>query len=349
MSGGAVRGKIAFLCFVSALSSGCIVRSVEDRFIFFPTRQLVGSPSDVGLDYTAVHLTADDGTRLHGWWVPADPERAVLLFLHGNAGNISDRVESIQTFHDLGLSVFIFDYRGYGESSGSPSEKGTYADAEAAWRYLKEERGIAPERIVIFGRSLGGAVACDLAIRHPPRALVLESTFTSIRDMAAAAMPLLPVGPFLRTRYDTLSKIRRITVPVLVVHSSEDEVVPYRQGVALYDAAPPPKAFVELRYGHNEGFILSGETYTKGVDTFLTAHVAPPPPPPKQAKRTKAESHETAAAEEPAAHEQPASPSDTLSREQIEEPSEPDAEQAPDAEAPPDTQGTRSDEPPILD
>ena len=348
MSGGAARRQVVLLCLVSALTSGCVVRSVEDRFIFFPTRQLVGSPADAGLDYTSVHLTTDDGTRLHGWWVPADPERAVLLFLHGNAGNISDRVESIQTFHDLDLSVFIFDYRGYGESTGKPSEAGTYSDAEAAWRYLTEERGIAGDRIVIFGRSLGGAVACDLATRHAPRALILESTFTSIRDMASAAMPLLPVGRFLRTRYDSLSKVSQITSPVLVVHSREDEVIPYRQGVELYDAAPQPKSFLELRFGHNEGFILSGETYTKGLETFLAEHVAPLPKP-KEAKRAKSEHPKTAATDEAKRGETSEGPGATLAQPPTGETPEPDAEEPPDAEQPPDLNAVPSDEPPILD
>jgi uncharacterized protein len=264
-------------CALASLTSGCIVRSVEDRFIFFPTRELIGSPADAGLDYSDVVLRTDDGVRLHGWWVPAEPERAVVLFFHGNAGNISDRVESIRTFHDLDLSVFIVDYRGYGRSDGVPSEPGTYHDADAAWSFLTVDRGIAADRIVVFGRSLGGAVACDLATRHQPRALILESTFTSVRDMAVAAMPLLPVAPFLRTRYDSLSKIGRVHCPVLVIHSRDDEVVPFKLGQQLYEKANAPKTFVELRYGHNEGFILSGETYTAGLDQFLTEQVAAAP------------------------------------------------------------------------
>jgi len=238
---------------------------------------LIGSPRDLALEYTSVHLTTDDGVRLHGWWVPSDPERAVVLFFHGNAGNISDRLDSIRIFNELDLSVFIFDYRGYGESEGEPSEQGTYRDGEAAWRYLTEERHIDPARIVMFGRSLGAAVATQIAIRHKPRALILESAFTSIRDMARAAMPWVPVGPFLRTHYDTLRAVRSVECPILVVHSRDDEVVPFAQGKAIFDAAREPKAFLELRYGHNEGFILSGNTYTDGLEAFLTAQVAPLP------------------------------------------------------------------------
>jgi fermentation-respiration switch protein FrsA (DUF1100 family) len=256
------------------------MRSVEHRFIFFPTRELIGSPRDAGLDYSDVYLTTEDGVRLHGWWVPAQPERAVLVFFHGNGGNISDRVESIRQFHDLDLSVFIVDYRGYGRSEGTPSEAGTYLDAEAAWAYVRSELGVAADRIVLFGRSLGAAVAIELATRHTPKAIIVESAFSSIPAMAAATMPL-PVGPFLRTRYDNLAKIGLMPCPVLVVHSRDDEIIPFRQGEALFDAAPEPKAFVELRHGHNEGFILSGERYTGGLQVFLTEHVAPPPARPK--------------------------------------------------------------------
>jgi len=253
------------------------MRAVEDRFIFFPTRELIGSPKDIGLAYVSVHITADDGVRLHGWWVPAEPERAVLLFFHGNAGNISDRLDSIRIFHELDLSVFIFDYRGYGQSEGVPSEQGTYRDAEAAWRYLTEQRHIEPSRIVMFGRSLGVAVAAESAARHAPKAVILESGFTSIRAMARAAMPWLPVGPFLRTRYDTVRNVARIACPVLVVHSRDDEVIPFAQGQELFNAVRGPKAFRELRYGHNDGFILSGDTYIDGLESFLSTYVAPRP------------------------------------------------------------------------
>jgi hypothetical protein len=260
---------------VVLLAPGCM-QGFEDRFIFFPVRELIGSPADLGLDFTDVHFAASDGVRLHGWWIPAEPERAVILFLHGNAGNIADRLESIRIFHDLGLSVFIIDYRGYGRSEGSPSEQGTYADAGGAWLYLTAERGIAAERLVVFGRSLGAAVACQLAVDHTPRALILESAFTSVRDMARAAFPVLPVGSLIRMRYDNLAKIERVACPVLFVHSREDEIVPFEHGRRLYEAARAPKAFVELRYGHNEGFLLSGEVYTDGLEAFLVEHVDAP-------------------------------------------------------------------------
>jgi len=293
-----VRLIVAVALGCALLSSGCLMRAVEDRFIFFPTRQLVGSPKDIALDYSSVHITTSDGVRLHGWWVPANPERGVVLFFHGNAGNISDRLDSIRIFHELDLSVFIFDYRGYGQSEGEPSEQGTYRDGEAAWRYLADERHVDPTRIVMFGRSLGAAVAAEIALQHRPRALILESAFTSIRAMARAAMPWLPVGPFLRTRYETLRKVRAVECPILVVHSRDDEIVPFEQGKALFDAAREPKAFLELRYGHNEGFILSGNTYTDGLEKFVSAQVAPRPAR-KQEKQPVAQAEPKGAAPKP--------------------------------------------------
>jgi hypothetical protein len=271
-------GGLLLMLGCALATAGCTMRGVEHRFIFFPSRELIGSPRDLGLEYTSVHVTTSDGVRLHGWWIPAARERAVVLFFHGNAGNISDRLESIRIFHELGLSVFIFDYRGYGQSQGAPSEQGTYDDAETAWRYLLEQRRVERDRIVMFGRSLGAAVAVESATRHAPKALIVESSFTSIRAMARTAVPWAPIGPFLTTRYDTLSKIPRVGCPLLVVHSRDDEVIPYAQGRALYDAARDPKQFLDLRYGHNEGFLLSAEAYVAGLDAFLTRFVAPRPP-----------------------------------------------------------------------
>jgi fermentation-respiration switch protein FrsA (DUF1100 family) len=203
--------------------------------------------------------------------VPARQERGVILFFHGNAGNISHRLDTLEIFHTLGLSTFIIDYRGYGQSEGRPSEQGTYLDAEAAWRYLVEQRQVPPERMIIFGRSLGGAVAAWLAQAHPPRALILESTFTSLPDMAATYLPFLPVRSLARFDYNTLARLPDIHCPVLVVHSPDDEVVPYSHGRQLFEAASEPKEFLELRGGHNEGFLIS-DNYQAGLEAFIARY-----------------------------------------------------------------------------
>jgi hypothetical protein len=174
-------------------------------------------------------------------------------------------------FHDLGLSVFIIDYRGYGRSGGSVDEAGTYMDARAARRYLVENRNVAPQSIVYFGRSLGGAVAVELATEHAPKALILESCFPSLADVGARAYPLLPVRRLLTIRYDSTQRISRVTCPTLVIHSRDDEIVPFELGRRLFDLAVGPKTMLEIRGDHNAGFIESGSTYTEGLSDFFTS------------------------------------------------------------------------------
>ena len=159
-------------------------------------------------------------------------------------------------FHRLGLSTFIIDYRGYGQSEGSPSEQGTYLDAEAAWRYLVEERGVPPDQIIVFGESLGGAVAAWLAQTHSPQALILLSTFTSIPDIGAQTYPFMPVRMLARIQYNTLARMPEINCPVLIVHGQEDEIVPYGHGQQLFEAANQPKEFLEIKGSHNEGSLF---------------------------------------------------------------------------------------------
>lgn len=245
----------------------------QARFIYFPTRRLEASPARIGLAYESVTLVTEDGVKLSAWFIPAPEARGALLFFHGNAGNISHRLTSIEQFHRLGLHVFIIDYRGYGQSEGQPTEAGTYRDAAAAWRYLTEERGFKPEQIVIFGRSLGGAVGAWLAQNQPPAALILESTFTSIPDMAARQFPFLPTRLLARIRYNTLERLPQVTCPVLIIHSPADEIIPYSHGRRLFEVANEPKAFLELQGGHNEGFMLSSPAYEAGLEAFIAKHL----------------------------------------------------------------------------
>lgn len=238
-----------------------------------PSRELAATPRDIGLAYESVQFEAADGVRLHGWHVPAPNARATLLFFHGNAGNISHRLDSLRIFHGLGLNVFIFDYRGYGQSEGRPSEEGTQRDASAAWRHLVETRGEAPERIVLFGRSLGAALAAWLAARERPGALILESAFISVPELAAELYWWLPARRLARLHYATRDYLADVRAPVLVAHSPDDEIIGYRHGRALFDAAHAPKAFLELEGDHNMGFLLSGDTYVRGLDAFLSAHL----------------------------------------------------------------------------
>jgi hypothetical protein len=196
-----------------------------------------------------------------------------VLFCHGNAGNISHRLDSIRLLHSLGLQVLIFDYRGYGHSEGAASEKGSYRDADAAWRYLVDVRGLPADRIILFGRSLGAAVAADLASRTRPAAVIMESAFTSVPDMAAGIYPWLPVRLLSRYRYDNLDKITRISAPLLLVHSRQDEIIPFAHGERLFERAREPKQFLEINGGHNDAFLTSRKAYTHGLESFLAAHL----------------------------------------------------------------------------
>ncbi len=251
---------------------------LQERLVYFPIRAWAATPADAGLPYEEIWFEAADGVKLSGWFIPAESARGVILFFHGNGGNISHRLWSLELFHRLGLSVFIVDYRGYGQSEGSPSEQGTYLDAEAAWRYLVEERQIPSTDIIIFGESLGGAVGTYLAQRHTPGALILLSTFTSVPDMGVQAYPFMPVRLLARVHYNSLERLPEINCPVLIIHSPADEIVPYRHGQQLFVAANEPKGFLEISGSHNEGPIISVAQYKAGLEAFFTQYGDRRPP-----------------------------------------------------------------------
>jgi uncharacterized protein len=249
----------------------CILVGVfERRLIYFPTRDYDATPSDIGLDYQSVTFMSNDGVNLTGWYVPNEVATRTILFFHGNAGNISHRLTTIQTLHRLGYNVFIFDYRGFGQSDGSPSESGLYADARAALQYLTQTQKQPVERIVFCGRSLGGAVAIELATHHAPRALVVESTFTELADVGRIHYPFLPVKLILRDRFKSIERIGKLTCPKLILHGADDTLIPIELGRKLFDAAAEPKQFIETPGGHNEaGFTYSTE-FTDKLGEFLS-------------------------------------------------------------------------------
>ena len=250
----------------------------QGRMVFlsnFPGRALDASPSNIGLNYEDVSLTTGDNERLHGWYIPAVDSRGVLLFFHGNAGNISHRLDSIKIFHELGLDTLIIDYRGYGQSTGKTSEQGTYLDAQAAWDYLINSRGVPADQIIVFGRSLGGAVGAWLGVQHIPAAVIIESSFTSAVDMAHRLYPFLPVRLITRLHYPVADYAARLDCPVLVVHSRHDEIIPFTMGQAIYAAVKQQKKFLELRGDHNNGFLISQEDYIVGLKDFTQAILGP--------------------------------------------------------------------------
>ena len=238
--------------------------------VFFPQKRLEASPADLGLGYEDIWFKAADGTALHGWLVPAAGAGPLLVFCHGNAGNISHRVENLRLLHDLGLAVFIFDYRGYGNSQGRPSERGFYLDAEAAQdqALALAERGRSP--LIIFGRSLGGVAAVHMAARRAPAGLVLESTFGNLGEIGAAHFPLPLLRASLRGHFNAAGEIGRVSAPLLFLHGDADDIVPLKLGRALYEAAPGPKRFVTLAgAGHNDTYLRDGPLYWRVWREFL--------------------------------------------------------------------------------
>ena len=221
--------------------------AIQDYFIFHPAGIVDLDPGRLGIRYEDLRIRTSDGETLAGWFVPAGSPRATVLFLHGNAGNIGHRLHALMGLPEAGLSVLIIDYRGYGESTGSPSEEGLYRDAEAAWDHLTGERGLSPGSIVLYGESLGSAPALHLAARleragkEGPAAIVLEGAFTSALEMGKRAFPFLPVSWVLRSRFDNLSRIREVTAPLLIIHAAHDEVVPIEMGRRLLEASASRK------------------------------------------------------------------------------------------------------------
>lgn len=256
-----------FLALILACIGGWIWL-FQERMVFFPSRESVVTPAAAGMRYEDVFLETPDFGSLHGWYLPADEPRGTVLFCHGNAGNISHRLETLTLLHGLRFNVLIFDYRGYGRSTGKPTEDNTYEDASLALAYLLSEKGESPSRIVLMGRSLGAAVAVHLAAKFSPAALIIESGFTSVPDLGKRIYPFLP--RFLaRIRYDSMSRIAAIKCPILVAHSPDDEIIPYAMGRKLYEAAVGPKRFLEMRGDHNAGFLVSGCAYIEGLELFF--------------------------------------------------------------------------------
>lgn len=242
---------------------------VERIFIFFPSRKLACTPFHLGLPFQECFFTTADGLRLHGWYIPAGAAAPVLLWCHGNAGNISHRVENIALLHQVGLGVWIFDYRGYGLSQGRPSEAGVYLDAQAAYQCLCQSFGIPAASVIIFGRSLGCAVAAELATRVSARALILESAFTNLGDMARYHYAWLPGKSLWAQKFDLTQKLPRLTLPKLFIHGEQDTIVPYWMGKQLYELALPPKEFHAIPgAGHNDTYQIGGPAYLARLTSF---------------------------------------------------------------------------------
>ena len=244
------------------------IRFLEKKSLYFPLRKIESTPRDTGLDYEEVFVTTKDGIQISAWFIPSESPQATILFSHGNGGNISHRLEKMKILNDLDLDIFIFDYRGYGMSKGNPSEEGLYLDAEAVYDYLINEKKIPAGKIIGYGESLGGAVIIDLASKRELGGIIIEGSFTSIRDMAKKYFPFIPAFVY-KTRFNSFEKIKSVKSPKLHFHSITDEIVPFELGKKLFDNALEPKEFVKLQGGHNDSFIISQGVFITGIDSFL--------------------------------------------------------------------------------
>jgi fermentation-respiration switch protein FrsA (DUF1100 family) len=255
--------------FIAYSVLGWTLYFMQPTFLYGPVREVSYTPGELGLDFESVVFKSSDGLQLSGWYIPAKNSKFTMLFCHGNGGNIMHRLDSINIFYNLGLNCFIFDYRGYGNSEGKPDEEGTYLDVMAAYKWLREEKKISANNIIVFGRSLGGSVAAQLASKVEVEALIIESAFTSYVEIGKKFYPYMPVRWFARFGYRTIDYVKDVNCPVMIIHSRGDEIIPFEFGLELYEAANEPKEFVEIFGSHNDGFLVSSEIYKGAWSKWL--------------------------------------------------------------------------------
>jgi len=262
--------SIITLLLIAYLGLGLVLYVRQPALIFSPTKNVPYNPAEIGLEYEKVQLRTPDHLVLSGWYIPAKDAQFTLLLCHGNGGNIAYTLDSINIFNELGLNCFVFDYRGYGGSQGEPTEEGTYIDAQTAYEWLIKEKKLSPENIIIFGWSIGGSIAAHLASNVETKGLIIESSFTSYADIGQKFYPYMPVKLFARYSYKTSNYLKKVDCPVLIIHSRNDEIIPFELGLRLYEeAAKEPKEFLEIFGGHNDGFLYSGQIYREGLSNWM--------------------------------------------------------------------------------
>lgn len=267
---GAFHFSLAIMLGFILILAGC-----SSMFIYYPEKKIMRTPADMDLAYESVYIKTVDKIRLSGWWLPVTDARGVVLFLYGNGGNISYYLDILSVFGKLSLNTLMIDYRGYGMSEGHPNEEGTYNDAQAAWDFLIREKNIPPDKIIVIGRSLGGAIAGWLASHNTPKLLILESSFLSFAKVAKDLYPWAPTTMLFGNIYNTAAHLEKTRCPVLVIHSPDDEITPFEHGLKLFEIAREPKEFLKISGSHNSGFYQSLEIYKEGLNDFITRYLGP--------------------------------------------------------------------------
>ena len=262
--------SIITLILIAYFGLGIVLYFMQPSLTFSPTREVPYSPGDIGLEYEKVQLQTSDGLILSGWYVPSKKAHHTVLLCHGNGGNIAYTLDSVNIFNETGFNCLIFDYRGYGHSQGTPTEIGVYLDAQAAYDWLVKEKKVPTSELIICGKSLGGSIAANLARGVDAEGLIIESSFTSYADIGQKFYPYMMVRPFARYGFKTYEYLKQVKCPVLIIHSRDDEVVPFEFGLRLYEeAANEPKDFVEIFGSHNDGFLYSGQVYREGLKKWV--------------------------------------------------------------------------------
>lgn len=242
---------------------------LEAKSLYIPTSDLKGNPVDLGLQYENVTFKTVDGINLNSWFIPGNDAKFTFLYCHGNWGNISDRLDKIKFFHNLGVNFFIFDYRGFGKSKGTPGEKGLYKDAQAAFDYLLTRKELDKSKIIVYGKSLGGPVAAELCINRNAKALILEGSFASVIKRVQQKIPFLPAQLLVSQKFDTLAKVKKINIPKLIVHGQQDEIIKFEHGKLIFEKASVPKEFLPFQGGHNDDVFVTSEKYMADLRLFL--------------------------------------------------------------------------------
>jgi len=265
-----ILSRLAIVVSIAYIGVLLVLNFLQTSLIFPAFGHVWRTPADAEFQWKYEEIALPvDGHTTRGWFIPEENARATLLFSHGNGGTISDRLDFVTMFKPMGLNVLLYDYGGYGDSTGRPSEQRCYADARAMWQYLTVDKGIPPGRIILYGESIGGGVTVNLASEVTPGAVVLQSTFLSVTQRAQELLPFVPVRLFLRHRFENAAKIGRVKAPILFMHSPDDTIIPYHHGKELFALAPEPKTFLELHGDHNDGPFVSQRTYTNGLADFL--------------------------------------------------------------------------------
>lgn len=264
--------KILLIIILGAIIFKIYFIFLEQKSLYHPEKEIPQAPKNLGLTYEDVDFKTDDGNLLHGWFVPSKEAKATVLYCHGNAGNIYHRLHKVKFFHEMGVNFFIFDYRGYGKSTGKPSEKGLYKDAQTAYDYIVSRSDVDKNKIVVYGKSLGGPVAADLCVHRQASALILEGSFASVALRAQQLYPFLPMKFLITQKYDTIAKVKNLHIPKLIVHGRQDEVISFRHGETLFKVAAEPKQFLAFEGGHNDDVYVASEAYKQELDKFLVTN-----------------------------------------------------------------------------